>query len=519
MSKILDDSFDPKAVHDHFMVITGLSHPSEKENPVREYVLECARKIDNVDVAFYTPEATDPGQRIIVLRREGAGNDANAPYVTLQAHMDMVCYPKDDIFPLHVFGYDDDQGVKWIKAGEEASIDDPQKGTTLGADDGIGVATILAILEDDRLKNYPIECLFTVQEETDMGGAAGLDPSLLKGRQYINLDAEYATIIIYGSAGGCNVQYEGTVTRSDMPDDFSTLKVSVSGLRGGHSGININRGRLNAIKALTEALIRLNKRLTDLDTPGSIASYDLRLVSLTRDEEPKMNAIPSSASAVIALLEDDKDSFESDFTAYCEALKAQYQPEEQGFDWEVEQKSTKERPTDESSTDALLCLLQQIPHGVIRMIPDNSALVETSTNLAAISIEGDKVVIRSSDRSSNDQSLTMLTCIQKMIGCCFDFKVLESDGYPAWQPNEDSQLLKRAQAVYEEVYGDDCVATVIHAGLECGYVVQKYGDEMDCISIGPTIVDPHSGGERLQASTVEQFYEAVVRLLQELFSK
>ncbi len=528
MSEILDDSFDPKVVHDHFMEITQKCHCSPNENLVRDcgedlvrkYVVDCANKIDNVDVAFYKPEATDPGQRVIVLRREGAGNYANAPYVTLQAHMDMVCYPKDDIFPLHVFGYDDDQGAKWIKAGDEASIDDPNKGTTLGADDGIGVATILAILEDESLKNYPIECLFTVQEETDMGGAAGLDPSLLKGRQYINLDAEDATIIIYGSAGGCNVQYEGTVTRSDMPDSLTALKVSVSGLRGGHSGININRGRLNAIKALTEALIRLNKRLTNLDVTGSIASYDLRLASMTRDEEPIMNAIPSCASAVIVLPKEDEDSFENDFKAYCEALKALYQPEEADFEWGVKQESTTKQPMNESSTDALLCLLQLIPHGVIRMIPDNPALVETSTNLAAINMEGNKVVIRSSNRSSNDQALTMLTCIQKLIGCCFNFKVLDSDSYPAWQPNESSALLAIAKKVYGEVYGEGkSSATVIHAGLECGYVVQKYGDEMDCISIGPTIVDPHSGGERLQASTVEQFYEAVTRLLQKLFSE
>ena len=519
MSKILDDYFDPKAVHDHFIEIAQRHHCSGDENLVRRYVVDCANEIDNVDVAFYRPEATDPGERMIVLRREGAGNDAKAPYVTLQAHLDMVCFPNDDIFPLHVFGYDDGQGAKWIKAGDEGSIDDPQKGTTLGADDGIGVATILAILEDDSLKDYPIECLLTVQEETDMGGAAGLDPGLLKGRQYINLDAEDAPIIIYGSAGGCNVQYEGTIARSGMPDNFATLKVSVSGLRGGHSGININRGRLNAIKALTEALIRLNKRLTDLDIPGSIASYDLRLVSLTRDEEPKMNSIPSSTSAVIVLPMEDKGNFEGDFKAYCEALKAQYQPEEAEFQWEVKEESTPGQPMDESSTDALLCLLQQIPHGVIRMIPDNPALVETSTNLAAINIEGNKVVIRSSDRSSNDQSLIMLTCIQKMIGGCFDFKMLESDDYPAWQPHEDSKLLEKAKAVYAEEYGDDFAATVIHAGLECGYVVQKYGGEMDCISIGPTIVDPHSGGERLQASTVEQFYGAVTKLLQELFSK
>src|SRR5665647_2744961 len=317
--------------------------------------------------------------------------------------------PNKDIFPLNVFGYLDKEGSKWIKAGDEESISQPEKGTTLGADAGIGVATILSLLEDKKLKDYPIECLFTVQEETDMRGAADFDKILLKGRSYINFEAGRAEIIIYGSAGGCSVQYEGNAILSPIPYDFIILELSISGLRGGHSGANINSGRLNAIKVLTEILIRLNNRLTKLDIEGEgIKSYDLRLNSFQRDEDSILNKIPSCASSIIALPSDNKVEFFRDFKAYCEALKVQSQPEE-NLDAEIREVTgdVTLKSLDEASTDSLLCLLRQMPHGVIRMMPTIPNLVETSSNLANITInpkEGSSVngnvVIKALNRSS-----------------------------------------------------------------------------------------------------------------------
>jgi dipeptidase D len=406
------------------------------------------------------------------------------------------------------------------KGGDEESISDPENGTTLGADDGIGVATALAILEDTNLKDYPIECLFTVQEETNMGGAEHFDENLLLGRKCINLDAEDAPVIIYGSAGGCDVEYEGSVERSDMEDGFVALKVSISGLRGGHSGININSGRLNAIKALTDVLTRLNERITNLDVVEDIASYDLRLVSMERNEKPNLNSIPSQASTVIVIPQVKEVDFKRDLRTYCNALKAQYMSES-GLNLDAVEANESNQPLDRVSTDELLCLLQQIPHGVIRMIPKNDLVnvVETSTNLANIDMKEDTVVIQASNRSSNDDSMNALKNIQRGVGNCFNYEVRHTDGYPSWQPNESSGLLKLAKCVYKDIYGDDCDATVIHAGLECTYIVQKYENEMDCISIGPTIVDPHTGGERLKASTVETFYSAVTQIINNLFSE
>ncbi len=533
MSKISDEYFGPKLVFDHFMAITKLSHPSRDElnpekgdeDPLRKYVADCASKIDKVQTVFYHPDAKAAGERVIVLRRPGLGNYSGAPQVTLQAHMDMVCYPKNDIFPLKAFDYEI-KGERWIKAGDQASVSEPDKGTTLGADDGIGVATALALLQDESLKDYPLECLFTVQEETNMGGAMGFDRDLLIGRRYINLDAEDAQTIIYGSAGGGDVRYEGTVERSDMEDNFVAMKVSIAGLRGGHSGININKGRLNSIKALTEILISLNGRITNLDAAiEEVAAYDLHLVSMKREEETRLNSIPSNASAVVVIPQDKRESFERNFAARCTALKALYQPEEDKFGWQVcWLGGLSDKPLSRISTDVLLCLLHQIPHGVISMIPekDNVGLVETSTNLAGIDIAQDRAIIRASNRSSSEASMTALKNMQRSIADCFHYNVTYSEGYPSWQPNDSSELLAVAKEVYKGIYSEGWNATVIHAGLECSYVAQKYRDDsqkMDCISIGPTIVDPHSGGERLKASTVEKFYETVTQIIRRLYRR
>ena len=534
MSENSDVSFKPKAVCDHFMDLTRLSHPSGKENPVREYVIKCAENIKNVETSYYEADATDPGKRVIILRRRGSGDYANAPYITLQAHMDMVCQPNENIFDLKVFGYRDDEGVNWIKAGKKESVTDPSLGTTLGADDGIGVATILALLEDESLKDYPIECLFTVQEETNMGGAANFDKNLLIGRKYINLDAEDAKTIIYGSAAGQDVQFEGNVTLEAVTDNFITLELSISGLLGGHSGVDINKGRLNAIKVITEALIRLNKRLTNLDgTAGKcITGYDLRLISLNslkkgeiKDNKPVVNKIPAWVVTRIAISGSDKDNFKNDFNAYIAALKVQF-PEEKNLEFSVKEVSSEDvilfqNSLDEASTDALLCLLRQIPHGVIRMIPTITDLVETSSNLAVVSsfgLKNDKIVIKTLNRSSDKNSLDELVQIQKIIGALFNYEVNAEGSSPIWQPKIKSDLVDKAKDVYQKIY-PDCKATVIHAGLECGYIADYFGDEIDCISIGPTIVNPHTGGEKLNTDTVEPFYNAVSDLIQKLFLK
>jgi dipeptidase D len=234
--------------------------------------------------------------------------------------------PVDMAFPLNVIVDPNRQGQgKWIKAVENSTT---PRNSTLGADDGLGVATALALLVDPKLKDYPLECLFTVQEETDMGGAQNFDLKNLTGRQLLNLDAEDLPVIIFGSAGGCTTQYQRNITRIPTPQGYTAMKLSISGLRGGHSGVDINKGRLNAIKVLAQALARLDKRIAALDIVGAgIGSYDLLVYDIKRCDVKKSNAIPAYAEAVIGLPKEQTDRFTADFNALCSALKIQNLPE------------------------------------------------------------------------------------------------------------------------------------------------------------------------------------------------
>lgn len=527
-----DTLFLPERVYNHFIAITQRPHPSANqdgvignEDPVREYVIAQAQEIPNVKVVVYDQGATQPGDRVIVLKRPGSGIYANKLPVILQAHMDMVYNPVDMAFPLNVIVDPNRPGQgKWIKAMENKG-----RNSTLGADDGLGVATALALLADDNLKAYPLECLFTVQEETDMGGAMNFDLKSLTGKQLLNLDAEDLPVIIFGSAGGCATSYQGIINRIPIPGNYTTLQLSITGLRGGHSGVDINKGRLNAIKVMTQALARLDKRITALDISGDgIQSYDLLLCDIKRCDVKKSNAIPAEAQAVIVIPTEQADQFTVDFKAFCTALKTQNLPEENNFTYDATTTGTTYQALDEKSTDNLLGLLQQIPHGVIAMIPDVPGVVETSTNLYDITIDGNNVTIGSSNRSSRDASLAALSNVQANIGTIFQFIVaINLESYPSWQPNPNSPLLKIAETVYSAMYGDQCEITVIHAGLECGTISARYeevGVTMDCISIGPTIRDPHSPNESLQVQatdgteTVQKFYNAVSQILGKIFA-
>jgi dipeptidase D len=524
-------SFKPQILCDYFMGITQRSHPSANqpgitgnEDPVRKYVVEEAQQIPGVKVAFYQPDATEPGDRVIVLSRLGSGQYANKKPVILQAHMDMVFNPVDMEFPLNVIKDTSHTDGTWIKAKDKRQIN-----CTLGADDGIGVATALAILKDDSLKDIPMECLFTVQEETDMGGAQNCKLKYLTGEILLNLDAEDLKTIIYGSAGGAETRYSKTLSRMNMPSGFQSIKVAAIGMRGGHSGVDINKGRMNAIKALAQALERLNKRINNLDVPGSIASYDMYLVDVKRTDIIKANAIPASAEAIVVVPNEQAESFINDINIYGKALGEQNLPVEGGFKLSAASVQNAAQPLDSKSTDAVLCILAEIPAGVIAMMPAVPDVVETSSNLYDIAIAGDKVTIQSSNRSSSDRALAALNTIQTSIGAVFNFDVITGiDSYPSWQPDENSPILNIARTVYSSYYRDNVKTTVIHAGLECGTLATRFtkekGVKLDCVSIGPTIKNPHTGNETLQIEseikepTVNQFYECVAQIIKKLYA-
>jgi dipeptidase D len=526
--------FEPAAVYNHFKEITKRPHPSGgqegitgNEDPVREYVIQQAEQIDNVEIVFYNKDATEPGQRVIVLRRPGSGDHADNAPVIIQGHLDMVYNPEEMAFPLNlVIDSNHDGDGKWIKA-----TDQNDKDCTLGADNGIGVATALAALADEKLKDYPIECLFTLQEETDMSGAQKCDVSHMKGNYLLNLDSETLNLITFGSAGGNSTAYKGSLNRCQLPEGYTTRKVSITDLQGGHSGLEINKGRLNAVKILAQALIRINNRMTNIKSCGyGIDSHDFLLYDIYRNDVKKSNAIPAGAEAIIAVREDEAHKFKIDFHAFCKTLKNQNSPEEDQFSYKTSKIEPIGQVLDPSATDALLGIIQQIPHGVIKMIPGVPDVVETSSNLYEVDVKEKDVTIYTSNRSSSHDSLLALNDMQAAICRCFGFQVetgLES--YPSWQPDTGSELLHKTKTIYDDMFQGDYEATVMHAGLECGVLVQQFkqvnGVDLEAISIGPTIAKPHTPNECLQIEdqngkqTISIFYTAVSRIIQDIFTK
>lgn len=520
--------FEPQKVADWFAEIIKLPHGSEKEDPLRAAVYTwltdprhgICLSPENV---YYKETATDPGERVIHALRPGK---KDLKPIVLQAHMDMVVVtePKDvDPFPLQPF--QDESG--WLMAKGSGSTD---VRSTLGADDGIGIATALALLQEEELKDYPIECLFTVQEETDMGGAEHFDTGLLKGRTYVNLDDERGGTITYGSAGGFKTTYEGAIQRERISPVPSFVKIVLGGLRGGHSGVDIAKGRPSALKLLVEGLCRMDKRLNDFtlppDTPPE--SYDFRLVSLARTDEIKSNAIPTEATAVLAV--EDADALLGSFEKWFSALQILYGVSEPRMNIGL---TRLEAPPDDDpltadATDNLLCFLRLVPQGVMALIPGYSpAVVETSSNVYIVSLGSATMTVETSTRTSNpallgsveDHGHTPLNETFRNLGAIYGLEVETGvDGwYPAWPPNQDSRLLAAAEKVYAGVYGD-YQTSVIHAGLECGWIVSRYGD-MDCIAVGPTIENPHTIDERLDTSSVKKFYDAVKGLMLALYKE
>lgn len=523
--------FEPSRVAYWFGEIMKLPHGSGKEQPLRESLYQWLTDTIGIPAAqiFYRRDATAPGERVIRVSRPGRSGELKP--VVLQAHLDMVVVtnPKDrDPFPLvpHL------QSPSWLKALGNGSTPDMPIGSTLGADDGIGVATALALLEDSDLRDYPLECLFTVEEETGMGGALQFDTSLLTGRSYINLDEERSGTITYGSAGGFGTTYRGTLLREPQSLNSTTVTLVVGGLRGGHSGVDIAKGRPSALRLLTECLHRMNGRVNhgSLAAAASPNAFDYRLVSFARTDSVKSNAIPTEATATVALNAGDASAFVQSTRQWFAAIQTIYGASEPNLRLECSTAGaaeTGQSPLAAHATDNLLCLLQLIPHGVLGVVPGCvPSVVETSSNLYDIRLTDTTVELLTLTRTSNPALLGTLLChdetplatMFKSLGALYSFDVeTGSNWYPAWPPNPESPLLNKARDAFASVYGKDCETAVIHAGLECGWIVSRYSD-MDCIAIGPTVENPHTTDERLDIATVAPFYQALKTLLKNLFT-
>lgn len=473
----------PEAVWGYFEEICRIPRPSRKEEKIGAWLMEFARK--------HRIEARQDEAGNVLMSKPATPGREQAPTVVLQAHMDMVCEKNADT--VHDFDKDPIRPYidgEWVKA----------RGTTLGADDGIGMAAALAVLTSEEVKHGRVECLFTVDEETGLTGAFALKPGFFSGKILLNLDSEDEGEMFVGCAGGIDTVVRMPYTKEAVPAHRFAVKVTVKGLQGGHSGDDINKGRGNAIKILNRFLWEMNRKHGI--SVASFAGGNLR------------NAIAREASAVMVFEEALKEPVRVAFNIYAAEMERVWKITEPGITLELESEEVPAEVLDAASTTKLLNALYACPHGVFAMSYRMPGMVETSTNLAAVKFaEGNTVLITTSQRSDVDSEkmniAQMVAAVFRMAGA----SVEHGEGYPGWAPNPDSAILKIAVDSYKRLFGKEPVVRSIHAGLECGLFLEKYPG-MDMISFGPTLRGVHSPDEKVEIKTVEMWWRHLTDILE-----
>lgn len=438
-------------------------------------------------------EAEQDQVKNVLIRVPASEGYEQAPTVVIQGHMDMVCEKTPD--STHHFGKDPIPVIRdgdWIRAKE----------TTLGADNGIAIALALAVVEEG-IPHPALEIIITVDEETGLTGAQELRAGWLTGTQLLNLDSEDDGIFTVGCAGGQTTYLTLPVAYEQTNGGSNGMKVTVSGLRGGHSGVDIHEQRANANVLLTRFLQAVDVALAREGKPY------FSLASITGGSAH--NAIPRDAEATLVLAAEHKTQLEEFVADFEKTLQAEHSSVEPGLALTVSECDTPTEVINDESARRLLDLLSAVPHGVLRMSADVEGLVETSTNIATIKNKNG-IEIGTSQRSSFASRLAeaagRVTAAARLAGA----SVRVDSSYPAWEPDMESSLLARAKNVYNEQFGDDPVIEVIHAGLECGVIGAKYPG-MEMISFGPTIKGAHSPEERLQVSTLSRAWQLLAALL------
>jgi dipeptidase D len=378
----------------------------------------------------------------------------------------------------------------WLKA----------TGTTLGADCGIGIASMLALMETDALAHGPLEFLFTIDEETGLTGASSLASDMLEGRILLNVDSEEEGVLTIGCAGGIDAHFYLPVSRAATAGDTVGLTVHLSGLKGGHSGVDVHRQRGNTIKLLARALHAVS------------LAQDIRIAQFAGGSAH--NAIPREASVTLALAPGDARAVRASVERELEIIRGEFRPAEPDMAWRLEDSGRPADAWDGATTAKLLALLETLPHGVLGMSYDMPGLVETSTNLAVVGEAEGRVSVLMSSRSSSASALTALVRRLRAFGVLASAEFEEHDGYPGWKPDVSSPLLATLKTVHEKVAGPAKIGA-IHAGLECGIIGEKYAG-MDMISFGPQIEYPHSPDERVKIPTVATFYGILTKTLERL---
>ena len=475
---------EPTSLWRHFDRILTIPLGSKSEEEMRRYVISVA-------TAAGCEHRTDAAGNVVVNKPAAAGRESAAPII-LQAHLDMVNEKNSDV--------DHDWSKDPIVPRREGDWVTAQ-GTTLGSDNGIGVAAMLAVLEADDVAHGPLELLFTIDEETGLTGAANLDATLLSGRLLFNLDSEEEGTLTVGCAGGADSDLQLALDTTACEPQSCALEVKLAGLKGGHSGVDIHLQRGNAVKLLARALGAARR------------SGAFRIASFGGGN--LHNAIPREATATLVAAAADCAAVEEAVGAELEAIAAEFRPAEPSLGFEIESIGTPEEAWTEETTKQALALVDALPHGVLSMSYDIAGLVETSTNLATVK-EGDgQLAIGMSSRSSVASALAALRHRIRSIGELAGCRISEGNGYPGWQPDLDSAVLAVLRHTSERVLGREPEVGAVHAGLECG-IIGEMCPGMDMISFGPTIEFPHSPDERVHVESVARFYELLTVSLEEL---
>lgn len=475
----------PNIVWKHFYALTQIPRPSKHEEKVLEYVISIARE---AGCEYDQDEAGN-----IVVRKPASPGMENRKAVVLQSHVDMV--PQKNSDKSHDFEKDPIEAYvdnEWIKAN----------GTTLGSDNGIGVSAMLAVLEDNSLKHGPMECLFTVDEETGMTGAFALKEGFVKGDILLNLDSEEEGELFVGCAGGMDGTFTFLASKTAVPENFIGLQIAIKGLKGGHSGMDISLGRANANKVLVRALLKVLEK-HDFDVQH-IEGGNLR------------NAIPRESYANIFVDPGERDDIEAKFAHIFDIIASEYKLTEPDFHYTIkENKELPDQAFESIEIEPFLKALLALPNGVIRTDKTMDNGVETSTNLAAIQSTDTQLQAQCLLRSSVDSAKHALGDRMRAIFDLIGAESVFSGDYPGWRPNLQSRVLEIMKPVCKKVYDHEPAVKAVHAGLECGIIGAVY-KQLDMISFGPTIQFPHSPDERVHIKSVERFWQVLVKTLEHI---
>ena len=473
----------PERLWYYFGEICKIPRPSRKEAQIAAWVMEKGRE-------FGLEVLNDTTGNVLIRKKATVGME-NRPVIILQSHLDMVC--EKNSTTIHNFESDPIRPRiegEWVKATD----------TTLGADDGIGVAAMLAIMEPGNLVHGPLELLFTIDEETGLTGANALQGDFIDGKILLNVDSEDEGVFTVGCAGGRDTQINLALQYEDPPAGYVMARLKAGGMTGGHSGVNINEERANAIRVLVRMILQLQ------------SETDLRLADIAGGTAH--NAIPRDAWADIFFAKDSFKNLEKTVADWDLVFKKEFKNTDPNLKLSLEPmpETTGKRALTAESSPKICNLLFALPHGVAAMSTDMPGLVETSNNLANIKIRNSKLEVILSQRSSVMSRLHALTTRVEIIGRLAGAEAVSGNGYPSWQPNMQSPLLARCPVVYEKLFGKKPHVEAIHAGLECGIIGDKKAG-MDMISFGPTLKNPHSPDEKIHVESIGKVWDFLVELL------